>query len=323
MRPPLRQLPWTKPAQKVISLHLLCLLLAPSSHAANQVFEATSAYHHIRVVDDRGIRTLFFDDAMETRMSLQDPSQGHFEYTEYFQMPWLWNTQLTRVLMIGLGGGSTQRAFERYYPDVSVQSVDIDPIVVQVAHNYFGFVESERQKVATEDGRMFLRRSQARYDLIILDAYVQGRYGSSIPQHLATKEFFELARDHLNKTNGIVAYNVIGNINGWRANVVGALYRTLKSVFPQVYAFPAATSQNVVLLATTATVRADLNALRQRAAVLIQARRIISPGFLPRLDRFQPQPPPNAPTCPVLTDDFAPVEGLAAAAEGQGASSQR
>jgi spermidine synthase len=302
---------------------LLFLLFAASSPAANQVFEATSAYHHIRVVDDRGIRTLFFDDAMETRMSLQDPSQGHFEYTEYFHTPWLWNTQLTSVLMVGLGGGSTQRAFERYYPDVSVQSVEIDPIVVQVAKSYFGFVPSERQKVAIEDGRMFLRRSQARYDLIILDAYVQGRYGSSIPQHLATKEFFELARDHLNKTNGIVAYNVIGNINGWHANVVGALYRTLKAVFPQVYAFPAETSQNVVLIATTASVRADQNALRQRAAVLVQTRRILLPGFLGRLDRFQAQPPPNAPTCPVLTDDFAPVEGLAAGAADQGANAQK
>ena len=29
-----------------------------------------------------------------------------------------------------------------------------------------------------------------------------------------------------------------------RSLTVGALYRTLKSVFPQVYAFPAATSQN-------------------------------------------------------------------------------
>jgi len=48
-------------------------------------------------------------------------------------------------------------------------------------------------------------------DLIILDAYVQGRYGSAIPQHLATKEFFELAREHLT-TNGVVAYNVIGTL---------------------------------------------------------------------------------------------------------------
>src|SRR2546422_8554543 len=55
------------------------------------IFEATSAYHHIRVIDQEGIRTLSFDGSMETRMSLRDPMKGHFEYTEYFHMPWLWN----------------------------------------------------------------------------------------------------------------------------------------------------------------------------------------------------------------------------------------
>jgi len=166
------------------------------------------------VIDDRGYRLLCFDDAWETQISLENPVQGHFEYTQYFHMPWLWNTQLTSVLMIGLGGGSTQTAFAHYYSELSVETVEIDPAVIQVARNYFYFRESERQKVTSADGRMFLRRSTAKYDLIILDAYVRGRYGSSIPQHLATKEFFELARQHLNPTNGILADNVIGGING-------------------------------------------------------------------------------------------------------------
>ena len=93
--------------------------------------------------------------------------------------------------------------------------------------------------------------------MIILDAYVTGRYGSSIPQHLATKEFFELVRDHLT-TNGVAAYNVIGNVNGWHAGIVGAIYRTLKTVFPQVYLFPARTSQNVVLVATRSAIQSQL-----------------------------------------------------------------
>src|SRR6186713_2238799 len=70
------------------------LAVAAPLHAApvgTTVFEATSAHHHIRVYDDNGLRTLSFDGSMETRMSLSDPSQGHFEYTEHFHMPWLWN----------------------------------------------------------------------------------------------------------------------------------------------------------------------------------------------------------------------------------------
>ena len=79
-------------------------LLASSLARADLVFEVTSPYHHIRVVDENGLRVLYFDDAPESRMSMQDPLRGHFEYTEYFHMAWLWNTQLTNVLMVGLGG---------------------------------------------------------------------------------------------------------------------------------------------------------------------------------------------------------------------------
>ncbi|HWQ93829.1 MAG TPA: fused MFS/spermidine synthase, partial [Clostridia bacterium] len=149
------------------------------------------------------------------------------------------------------------------------------------------------------------------YDLVILDAYVQGRYGSSLPQHPATKEFFELVKYHLG-TNGIVAYNVIGSQTGYRASLVGSVYRTLKSVFPQVYAFPARTSQNIVLIATRAGIQAHPVALRQRAAALVQTRRLTLPGFMDRLNSMQITPPPNLDLCPILSDDYAPVEGLAA-----------
>jgi spermidine synthase len=286
------------------------VVLACFPISAATIFETTSPYHHIRVTDDGDSRTLCFDDATETRMSLRDPTRGHFEYTEYFHMPWLWNLQITNVLMIGLGGGSAQRAFERYYPGVRIETVEIDPMVVKVAKDYFTFRPSEKQRVQVADGRVFLRRSTSRYDLIILDAYLGGRYGSSIPQHLATKEFFELTRSHLT-TNGVVAYNVIGTTSDWHAGIVGAIYRTLKAVFPQVHMFPARGSQNVVLLATMSDQPADLNSLRQRAAAFVQNRRFALPGFRERLEAFQGQPPASAANSPVLTDDYAPVEGLA------------
>jgi spermidine synthase len=218
--------------------------------------------------------------------------------------------QITNVLMTGLGGGSVQRSFQHYYPGAKLDTVEIDPAVAQVARKYFHFQESESQKLHLEDGRMYLRRSQAHYQLIILDAYVQGRYGSSIPQHLATREFFELVRDHLT-TNGVVAYNVIGTMEGSQADIVGAIYRTLKSVFPQVYLFPAKTSENVVLIATKAGLKTELPLLRQRAAQLERTRRVTLPGFGQRVERIEGLPPPSAANSPILTDDYAPVEGLA------------
>jgi spermidine synthase len=224
-------------------------------------------------------------------------------------MPWLWNTQMTRVLMIGLGGGSTQRSYARYCPETLVETVELDPVVVRAARDFFHFVDSPRQKVYVSDGRVFLRRSQARYDAILVDAYVSSRYGSCIPHHLATREFFALAHDHLT-TNGVLAYNVIGSLRGWQDDLIGSLYQTLKVVFPEVYLFPAKDSENVVLLATKAPNKTDLEALRGRTTSLVQSKRVSLPSFASRVLSFRGDPPPNLQQSPVLTDDFAPIDNL-------------
>ncbi|MBN2506450.1 MAG: fused MFS/spermidine synthase [Verrucomicrobia bacterium] len=273
------------------------------------VFEATSPYHHIRVIDEDGMRVLSFDGSTETQMSLSDPLRGHFEYTEYFHLVWLWQSRLSNVLMIGLGGASVQRAYAHYYPEVTVETVELDPTVVQVARDYFHFKEGPKQKVRVEDGRVFVRRTTRAYDAIVIDAYTAGRYGSFIPYHLATREFFELARRRLG-TNGVVAYNVIGSLRGYQADILGAVYRTLNAVFPRVYLFPARESDNVVLVATCASQPVTLRQLQRRADAIVRGRRVSLPGFRTRVAAFRSLPPSNAHRSPVLTDDYAPVDGL-------------
>ncbi len=273
------------------------------------VYETTSPYHHIQVVEEAGIRTLSFDGSMETQMSLDDPLQGHFEYVEYFQMPWLWNSNISNVLMVGLGGASAQRAFEHYFPNVTVTTAEIDAVVRRVAQQYFQFKESARQQVRIEDGRVFLRRSREKYDLIVLDAYRKAAYGSFIPYHLATKEFFELCSEHLTD-QGVVAYNVIGSLLGPQADILGAVYRTMKAVYPQVYLFPARQSENVVLIGTKSSQKVTFLLLQQRAKTLIQRKEVTLPTFRNRIYSFRAEPPLNSSRCPILTDDYAPVDGL-------------
>lgn len=295
-------------AAPLLALLGLLPLLAPALSAA-VVYETTSAYHRIRVIDQQRLRTLSFDRTEETRMSLVNPLQGHFQYIEYFFTPWCWNTNLTNVLMVGLGGGSIQRLYAAHCPDVTIDTAEIDSAVREVAQKFFKYEPGPRQRVFVEDGRVFLRRSTTRYGAIVMDAYRKGRYGSGIPHHLATQEFFTLARDHLTG-EGVLAYNVIGSVGGYRAEIVGSIYRTMKTVFPQVYCFPASDSLNVVIVGTVAKEPVTTAWLLDRAQAVSESGKVLMPTLTQRVRAFRSTPPPNLDQWPVLTDDYAPVDGL-------------
>jgi hypothetical protein len=111
-------------------------------------------------------------------------------------------------------------------------------------------------------------------------------------------------------TNGVFAYNVIGQIKGFRATLIGAMYRTLSEVFPHVYMFPAVESQNIVFVATKSAepmnyVRASVEAYK-----LMEAGKVTLPTFTTRVKSFMDQRPPTAETSPLLTDDYAPIDSL-------------
>ena len=270
-----------------------------------------SAHNQITVEDKGGYRMLRFNGSMETRLLIANPLLGHFEYTDYFQMPLLWNPKPKRVLVMGLGGGSTQRAFQHYFPTVHVDTVELDPTVAKVAKEWFGVKENKTHKIHISDGRGYLRRNKERkYDAIMMDAYSSNTYGSFIPYHLATKEFFQLASEDLT-VNGVLAYNVIGTYNEWRADIVGSMYRTMKTVFPHVYHFPAADSRNIVLVGVKAKTGGLTSAtLRARVDLLRRAQPKLPAHFGPRLGRIQANAPLSAAKSPVLTDDHAPISKL-------------
>jgi spermidine synthase len=299
-----------KAAIRSSALGVLTWLAPLVCTAEKQVlFDRISTYHHIQVYDEEGKRTLSFNGSWETMMSLTNPLTGHFEYTEYFQMPWLWNHNIKRVLMEGLGGGSTPRAYQHYYTNVMVDMVEIDPVVVEVARKYFSVTETPKLKIHTNDGRVFLRQTTNIYDVILMDAYSTTRYGSSLPRQLATKEFFTLASQHLS-TNGVLAYNVIGQLQGFRATLIGAMYRTLSAVFPHVYLFPAEDSQNVVFVATKSAEAFTAARLQQEAQKLISSGVVSLPTYSSRVKALWEQRPPTASTSPLLTDDYAPIDSL-------------
>ncbi|MCH8205176.1 MAG: fused MFS/spermidine synthase [Candidatus Hydrogenedentes bacterium] len=222
------------------------LLGMPATADAQIIFEEYSAYHHILVEDSGDTRILWFDNDQETLMSISNPWAGGFDYADFFHVPMLFDPTIKRVLFMGLGGGTGPKSFLATYPDVRIEVVEIDPMVVKVARKYFNVPNDPRLRIVTADARAYIRRARGTYGAVMLDAYASGPRGGYIPYHLATKEFFQIVSDRL-VNGGCLVYNVITTPNFGSA--LSDIRATLLTVFPIVYAFRAGTSQNTVLVA--------------------------------------------------------------------------
>lgn len=314
--------------RKGVAATMLALSLGPAPAHAQVMFETYSAYHHILVRDVGNTRILLFDDARQSLMSLGNPYEGGFEYTDFFHVPIVLDPTIDRVLFVGLGGATGPKSFYRNYPGMRIDVAEIDPVVAEVAARYFSLPKNPRLKIHIADGRVFLRRARGTYGAIIMDAYGTGRYGPYLPYHLATREFFTIAKKRL-RNGGCVVYNVMGAHGGLNDDVVRHLLTTLESLFQVVYVFQARTSINTVFIAMkidTESLHEDgtrdglswpqgpwlqhplaAGPLRELAHDLGRAFLSGIPGFEQRLTQYSPAY--FAPrTGVILTDNYAPVD---------------
>ncbi len=105
---------------------------------------------------------------------------------------------------------------------------------------WFGMEDNPRLTVYDADARPFLRRTDKRYDLIIVDAYHQ----PYVPFYLATREFFRLARERL-EPGGIVALNV-ASVPG-DESLLDGISGTLTHEFDFVAVWPALRFNKILL----------------------------------------------------------------------------
>jgi spermidine synthase len=110
------------------------------------------------------------------------------------------------VCQIGFGGGRIPTVLHHYFPQMVIESTELDAEVVRVARRWFGVQTDERMRVFTEEGRSYLDRQppEVMYDIILVDSFTgSGQH----PYSLSTREFYELTRSHLT-AGGVVATNL-------------------------------------------------------------------------------------------------------------------
>lgn len=271
--------------------------------AEKLLLEKESLYHHIRVVEEDGVRRLQFRrggiDYDESAIDLQDPARFHLHYYRLMMAVLAHCPQPKRALFVGLGGGTLPIVLRKYYPDIQIDSIELDPEVVQVARQYFGLREDEQMRIFVGDGRVHIRRlaRQSRsYDVVFLDAF----RGGYIPYHLTTKEFLDLVHQLVGDT-GFVVSNLRPGFESYHYQ-----RRTLAAVFRNQYSY--GQNWNVIVVADNRPQAATTEQLLQTARHLQQEKRFLFdlPAVVAEANRSNDYQTKG----PILTDDYAPTEVL-------------
>jgi len=280
------------------------LAIAGALRGADPVvqYDRESRYYRIRVIEypDEGRRCLHFSKSrgIQSSMFLDDPVRLDLRYSKTMIAALALVPEAKDVLVLGLGGASIPKFIQKHFPDIRMDVVELDPDVVKVCQQYFAFKGTPNTRVIVMDGRMYLKRTDRRYDVIMLDAYA----ADHIPFHLTTQEFVQLVKDHL-KPGGIVASNL------WE-HAVNRFYhaelKTFQQAFPRVYLLPAGTSGNIIVFASTEAQAVTREEWGRRARAVGDGRDLgfdLADLVAREYQDYTDQPNGEKP----LTDDMAPV----------------
>lgn len=207
-------------------LALVSFIEARRAKDPSVLWEKESVYQHVRVRKSFDGALMMEVNEGRGMQSYRKPGQ---ELTGYY-----WDTALIppvlypqgrSYLFLGVGGGTAPRLVSRSFPDMKLTGVEIDPVMIEAGQRYF---EMDQVPMATiiSDARLYLAESSQTYDFMMVDVYRDNR---SIPFHLATREFFQLARSRLT-SGGILLMNVSCAAGGER--IFETIAATVGSVFP-------------------------------------------------------------------------------------------
>lgn len=220
-----------------IILYLLCCAAGVGNRFAfweeNLLFEGESIYNYLQVKEDEdsvilSTNVLF---GVQSIMKKDDSLTGmYYDYALAAPvMAALSQKEDANILVLGMGTGTFARQCRQYFGDVSIEGVEIDQKITDLAETYFDLPSDIT--VTTYDGRAYLNVIDEKYDVIMVDAYQD----ITIPFQMSSLEFFTLVKEHL-KEDGIMVVNMNmhtekeGNINQYLSDTIANVFNSVVTV---------------------------------------------------------------------------------------------
>jgi len=236
-------------------------------------FETKSAFSHIRIRRNGSVRSLIFvrdsgEEAYESQVNLRSPHILRFTYLQHMFTSYLFQQQQASVMVVGLGGGSMIHFLQKYDPKVSIEAVEIDPVVVEMAERYFSVRPKENVKLIVADAFDHLKKTKKKYDTIYMDAFLKPSAetdDTGVPLNLRTQTFYQELQALLTP-EGSVVFNINPHAQ-MQADIA-----TIRASFPQTYVFSLPNSEGVVVVGS-------LKKERMTAAGLITSGKTMDARF--------------------------------------------
>ena len=257
----------------ISDLGLLSGASAAQRDGGSVEFETKSTFSHIRARRNGSVRSLIFvrdsgEEAYESQVNLRSPHILRFSYLQHMFTSYLFQQQQSSVMVVGLGGGSMIHFLQKYDPRVSIEAVEIDPVVVELAERYFAVRPKENVRLVVADAFDHLKKTKKKYDTIYMDAFLKPSASTDdtgVPLNLRTEAFYKELQALLT-AEGSVVFNI--NPHDQMQSDIA----TIRAAFPQTYVFSLPNSEGVVVVGS-------LKKERMTAAELITAGKTMDDRF--------------------------------------------
>ncbi|EYU32700.1 hypothetical protein MIMGU_mgv1a0193841mg, partial [Erythranthe guttata] len=159
--------------------------------------------------------------------------------------------RLVKTVIIGLGAGLLPMCMRNYIPTLKIEVVESDPVVLNVAKEYFSFEEADGLKVHITDAMKFVKEraegnNSSKIDVLIIEVdSSDSSSGLICPEAEFVEEPFLLAAKDSLSDKGLLIVKFITCYPGVRA----AVYSNFEKVFSNLFCLHADKGFNELIFA--------------------------------------------------------------------------
>jgi spermidine synthase len=181
----------------------------------------------LRSEPDRGsghfLRIYFNDGLIQNSVDSNGRSMSFYTYA-LEALAYAYRPEVRTALVLGLGAGMVPMQLAAR--NVAVDVVEIDPVSLRVAREFFGF-DPSKASAHLADARTFLHSCPRAFDVVVVDLF----HGDGTPDYLVTREFFRDLKRCL-ADHGVAVFNTFADLE--RPVSYAHFLATLRTELPHI-----------------------------------------------------------------------------------------